>query len=123
MNSVGEIEGTVAGVLINRQLKQEAAAHYDAGKPRYDLIPADALEELAKVYGAGAAKYSDRGWGVGMSWSRYFGSLMRHCWAWWRGEELDPETGLHHLAHAAWNALALLAYAKRNVGTDDRPKV
>jgi hypothetical protein len=104
------------------QQRLERALRYDAGKPRYELIPADALEELAKVYTAGAAKYADRNWEKGMSWSRCFGSLMRHAWKFWRGQTRDEETGCHHMAMAAWNCLALCAYHLRKVGTDDRPK-
>ena len=103
------------------QRANEAALRYDAGKLRYDLIPADALEALAVVYTRGAAKYADRNWEKGMSYSRCFGSLMRHIWAFWRGEQWDGETGCHHMAMAAWNCFALLAYSTRGVGTDDRP--
>jgi hypothetical protein len=104
-----------------QQQRNEAALNYDGGKLRYDLIPADALDELAKVYTAGAEKYADRNWEAGMSWSRAFGSLMRHAWAWMRGEDIDSESGLPHMAHAAFRCLQLLAYAKRGVGGDDRP--
>lgn len=97
------------------------ALRYDDGKIRYDLIPADALEALALVYTKGAIKYAPRNWEKGMSWSRCFGSLMRHSWAFWKGEEIDPETGCHHMAMVAWNALALCAYQKRGIGEDDRP--
>jgi hypothetical protein len=61
-----------------------------------------------------------RNWEKGMRWGRVFGALMRHAWAWWRGEKLDPENGQHHLASVAWCALALLAYDLRGVGEDDR---
>ena len=103
------------------QRVSEPALRFDAGKPRYDLLPPDALEELVMVYTKGAAKYADRNWEKGMSWSRCFGSLMRHSWKFWKGEKLDPETGCHHMAMAAWNALALVAYDMRSKGTDDRP--
>ena len=103
------------------QRVSEPALRFDAGKPRYDLLPPDALEELVMVYTKGAAKYADRNWEKGMSWSRCFGSLMRHSWKFWKGEKLDPETGCHHMAMAAWNALALIAYDMRGKGTDDRP--
>ena len=101
--------------------KDEPALRYDAGKPRYDLLPADGLEELVNVYTVGAKKYADRNWEKGMSWSRCFGSLLRHSWKFWRGELIDPETGCHHMAHVAWNAIALVCYSMRSVGTDDRP--
>jgi hypothetical protein len=92
----------------------------DAGKARYDLIPGDALDEIAKLYGLGAVKYADRDWERGMRWGRVFAAMMRHAWAWWRGEKLDPENGQHHLASVAWCALGLLSYELRGVGKDDR---
>lgn len=105
----------------SNQQKEEPALRYDAGKPRFELIPEDALTALAWVYTKGAKKYADRNWEKGMSWSRCFGSLMRHAWAFWRGEELDPETGCHHMAMAAWNCFALVSYSFRKVGDDNRP--
>ena len=57
-----------------------------------------------------------------MSWGRVFAALMRHMWAWWRGEVNDPETGMSHLWHAATNIAFLLAFEARKVGVDDRPR-
>lgn len=94
----------------------------DQGKPRMELLPGDALNEIAKVLTFGAAKYEDRNWERGMKWGRPFGALMRHMWAWWQGEDKDPETGLSHLAHAACCILFLLSYELRKAGEDDRPK-
>lgn len=69
----------------------------------------------------GAEKYGERNWERGIAWSRVFAAALRHLWAWWRGENADPETGLPHLAHAACNLLFLLAYHRRQIGPDDRP--
>lgn len=93
---------------------------HDAGKHRYDLLPPDALEYMVDVFTYGARKYEDRNWEKGMKWGRVFGATMRHLWAFWRGQDIDPESGLHHIAHAAANCLFLLAYAMRKVGEDDR---
>jgi len=96
----------------------------DAGKLRYDLVPPDALAELVRVYTVSLAKYPERNWEQGISFGRVFAALMRHAWAWWRGEENDPEDGLPHMAHAAWNCMALLAYQLRKMGSfDDRAKL
>lgn len=103
--------------------KAAVGVRFDEGKTRYDLIPADGLEALANVYTKGAVKYADRNWEKGMAWHRVFGSLMRHAWKFWRGESHDPETGCHHMAMVAWNALALFCYDNRKVGEDDRPTV
>ena len=96
------------------------ASKDDTGKPRYDLIPPDALASLVAIYTTGAARYGDRNWERGMSWGRLFAAVMRHLWAWWRGEDWDRDDGLSHLAHAAWGCLALEAYRLRGTGEDDR---
>ncbi len=95
----------------------------DAQKPRMDLLAFDAIEAVARVGTKGAAKYSDRNWEKGMRWGRLLGSLLRHAFAHARGEDRDPETGELHMAHVAWNALALTSYMQRPelAGFDDRP--
>lgn len=94
----------------------------DGGKPRYDLLPPELLEATARVLTFGADKYGDRNWEKGMGWGRCFAALMRHMWAWWRGHNWDPETGMSHLWHAACCLAFLIAYEERCIGTDDRPK-
>jgi hypothetical protein len=96
----------------------------DGGKIRYDLIPPEALEELARVYTFGARKYADRNWEKGLSFSRIFGAMMRHAWAWFRGEDNDPEHGLNHMSSVAWGAFSLMTYQKRKMTSfDDRVKL
>ena len=92
----------------------------DNAKTRYDLLPPELLEETAKVLTFGAQKYSAHNWAQGASWSRYFSAMMRHMWAWWRGEDNDPETGFSHLAHAACCLSFLIAYQRRGLGEEDR---
>ena len=92
----------------------------DVGKPAYDLIAAEMLDSMAKVMAHGAAKYGARNWEHGTKWSRYFSAAMRHLWAWWGGERLDPSSGLPHLSHAACCIMFLIAYEERGVGEDDR---
>lgn len=96
----------------------------DGGKLRFDLLPPDALIELARVYTAGAnnPSYGPRNWETGITYGRIFAALQRHSWAFWQGEENDLDDGLPHMAHAAWNCLTLLAYSLRGMGAfDDRP--
>jgi Domain of unknown function (DUF5664) len=84
---------------------------YDAGKPMYNLLPADALEEVVKVLTAGAIKYNEpidqENWRlVSNPQSRYFAAAQRHQWADQRGEFIDegtqesPGTMCYHLACA-----------------------
>lgn len=96
---------------------------YDEEKIRTDLVPTDVVEELTKVLTLGAKKYSDRNWEKGMRWGRPYAAALRHLFAWWRGEDYDPETGLSHLAHALCCVTFLLAYSLRKIGEDDRNKL
>lgn len=92
----------------------------DAGKARIDLIPPEFVFQTAHVLAIGAKKYGDNNWARGANWSRYYAAMQRHLWAWWSGEEGDPETGHSHLAHAACCLAFLVAYETRNIGKDDR---
>jgi hypothetical protein len=93
---------------------------YNSGKRRWDLLPPDSLAVVADVLTIGSRKYAERNWELGMPFKDAMGSLERHYMAWKAGEDLDPESGLHHLAHVACNALFLLTWVLRGKGTDDR---
>ena len=95
---------------------------FDGGKARYELLPPEGLEALAKVLTFGASKYGDRNWEQGMSWSRVFGAMMRHSWALMCGERIDPESNFPHTWHIAANAIFLVTYEDRKIGEDDLPK-
>lgn len=89
---------------------------------RFDLVPVRPLTALAEHYGKGALKYANRNWERGYDWSLNYAALMRHVTQWWDGEDLDPETGSHHLAAVAWHAFALLEFAETHPELDDRPR-
>lgn len=101
---------------------ETAGIKFDDEKIRYDLLPPELLEGTANILTFGAKKYGDRNWEKGMNWGRVFGAMMRHMWAWWRGEACDQETGKSHLWHASCCLAFLMAYEARQIGTDDRPK-
>lgn len=94
-------------------LDQHAAgAKLDSGKPRLGLVLlgfSRALHAVGKVGTYGANKYTDNGWmEVENGEQRYTDAMLRHLLREAIGEHLDPDTNLHHAAHAAWNALARL---------------
>ena len=87
------------------------AAKHDLGKLRWDCLPWPAVEQVVLVLTFGANKYSAWSWpSVPDARRRYFAAMVRHAVAWLRGERLDPESGLPHLAHLACNALFLLSF-------------
>ena len=109
--------------LTDRATSQFATTglRHDVGKIRLDLIPPEWVMNLGSVLTAGANKYADRNWELGMAWSKVWGPLLRHAFKWLLGEQYDKETGCHHMAHVAWNALALMSYQTRGLGTPDIP--
>lgn len=102
----------------------EKSIKNDQDKPRLDLVPPDALLEIAKAFTYGANKYSAHNWETtGFKFSRLYSALNRHLNAFWSGENIDKESQLLHLAAAGSNILMLLSHVLRNIGVDDRPNI
>ena len=99
-----------------------SGARFNGGKPDYSLIPLTTMEDEARVWMYGKNKYAAWNWAKGMAWSVPLACLLRHLAAWQRGEEVDQESGLPHLAHAMCNLRMLTLYAKTFPEGDDRPK-
>lgn len=95
---------------------------HDTGKAQMDLLPPIAAEEVAKVLTYGASKYGRFNWRTGFKWGRLLAAALRHIFAFIRGEDNDPETGLSHAAHAACCMLFLIEHQKCGLGEDDRSK-
>lgn len=87
---------------------------------RYDLIPVDALESVAVLYGRGANKYAPHNWRKGYEWSKSYSALQRHAQAFWNGEDYDPELGTPHMASVIFHALALMTFTNEQPDFDDR---
>ena len=92
---------------------------YSKFKIRLDLIPALWTWALGDVLTRGAIKYRDHNWTLGMPWHDVAGPMKRHMEKWLGGEVYDKDTGCHHLAMVAWNALALMYYQLMGLGTND----
>lgn len=87
---------------------------HDQEKPRMDLLPMDALVEVAKVLTFGAKKYGDHNWEKGIAVHRLRAAQLRHDAAVEMGELYDSESGLIHTAHKACDALMELAMRLRH---------
>lgn len=86
-------------------------------KPRWDLLPLQEIEDLVKVYTAGAKKYAPNNWQkLDNGYQRYKAALFRHLLAYEKGERIDPDTKCMHLAQVAWNAVAMLWFDKNGKG-------
>lgn len=109
------------------------ALRSNLGKPQLSQIRffGTALSKLAKVMEKGREKYPDSTPGVpnwtlgGKPDEEYLDAADRHITKFVNGEHYDDEMGTHHLAHAAWNLLALLEnnYPEMPDLTEDLPSV
>lgn len=98
------------------------AIKHDQAKVRLDLLSVPAMNKIAEVMGFGAIKYADHNWRNGFNWSRLYGAALRHITAHMDGEDLDPESGLSHLAHAGCCVMFLIEHEANKLGKDDRYK-
>lgn len=101
----------------------EPGAKLDSGKVcvfrgAIDYFPR-AIEAVAAVSTFGARKYAWKGWeSVPEGIERYSDALVRHLIAEAKGQVLDPDSGLAHAAHTAWNALAVLELKLRKLDAE-----
>ncbi|MGY6246186.1 dATP/dGTP diphosphohydrolase domain-containing protein [Bosea thiooxidans] len=87
-----------------------------------DLVPDTLSAFAALAFVEGAAKYGAYNWRVaGVRASVYRSALDRHLKSWWNGEDVDPLTGVPHLASIIACAGILLDAGLAQKLTDDRP--
>lgn len=65
---------------------------------QWTLMPWSSLEVVARVLMFGADKYSPDNW-QHVDKERYVNAAYRHLVAYSKGERVDEETGLPHIAH------------------------
>lgn len=87
---------------------ETAFTKFDHDKPHLAYLPIEPLEMVARVLDHGAVKYDRDNWKKCDDPMRYMSAAMRHQFAWLKGEQLDPETGQNHLAHALCSLMFLL---------------
>lgn len=82
----------------------------DGDKVQMDLLPPLALEAVAAVLTFGATKYDRGNFLKGIQYSRLYAATQRHLNAWAKGESLDPESGITHLAHAVSDLMMIIHF-------------
>ena len=94
----------------NPCIEEYGAYRTNENKLRYDLCPAIAQREYAKVWTQGLEKYPAGNWEKGFPFSVVIASAMRHLEAMRLGEMIDEESGLLHSAHLMANAAMLTEF-------------
>jgi len=88
----------------------------DANSTRYDLISPVGLRRIAETYAEGAKKYGDNNWQKGMPASDTMNHAIRHLNLWLSGDKTED-----HLAHAAWNLIAIMHFEELKPDCIDVP--
>lgn len=89
---------------------------------QYCVIPVRVMWEVGIAHLVGCLKYGRMNWrAVGVQGSVYRDAALGHIDQWWEGENLDPESHAHHIAHAIAGLNILLDCILRSDWTDDRP--
>ena len=123
-----EIDKQVAklGIMYNKMTDTELAmgigqpelsvkpgTKHDSQKLRWELLPWSEIEDMVRSLTFGAIKYEDDNWQKVKPASRYIGAMMRHIVAHEKGETIDKESGVPHLAVVAVDALFALWHHKK----------
>jgi hypothetical protein len=93
---------------------------FNAGKLRWGLMWFPSIEETIAVLEFGAEKYSPDNWKKGLNREEILESTQRHLVALFKGEEIDPESGLPHTAHINCNSMFYAYHKKNNSFTKNR---
>lgn len=77
------------------------------GKLQYSLLDFESIDELVRVMMVGSKKHG------AFSYKKFdkhlfVDALMRHCTSYLKGEEMDQEDNLSHMAHAMANCMIIM---------------
>ncbi len=92
-------------------------------KPRfYSGLPANVTKEDSVGMMEGAMKYGRHNYRVaGVRASVYIDATIGHLFDYWEGQDIDPESNLHHITKAIASLYVLRDAQMRDMCTDDRP--
>jgi hypothetical protein len=101
--------GILYRVLLSPQDSYSTGAvrNKQEGRGRYDLIPFEAIDALAKRLEMGAAIYGDKNWEKGIPLSRFLSSMRRHA------AQVNYDFSEDHLGAVLFNAAGFVTVAAR----------
>ena len=90
--------------LVHNETKNIDGMKFDDNKLQFGLLPPEIKLYFAEVLTFGAQKYAPDNWKK-VDVKRYYDAFERHMNAFQLGEELDSDSGLHHLKHVLTNMM------------------
>lgn len=92
------------------------------GKAPLSTVSAPVIAEVGVAMLEGARKYGRHNYrAIGVRASVYYDAAMRHLMAWWEGQNIDPDSGLHHIGKALASLMVLRDAQMNAKCVDDRP--
>lgn len=106
---------------IPKATEEDKGMRFNAGKPQLSYIMSCdvAMTGLTRVMEFGAEKYARNNWKKGLDPTEVTDSLLRHLMAYTNGEVRDQESGLPHIDHVLFNAMALSTFGNREEPNDN----
>jgi len=92
-------------------------------KPRfYSGLPANVTKEVSIGMLEGAIKYGRHNYRIaGVRASVYIDATIGHLFDYWEGQDIDPDSNLHHITKAIASLYVLRDAQMMNMCEDDRP--
>jgi hypothetical protein len=91
-------------------------------KVSLSCLPIRVLWRVALGMQEGALKYGRHNYrAVGVRSSVYFDAASRHLFSWWEGEDIDAESGVHHIDKLIACLMVLRDSMLHGNAVDDRP--
>lgn len=95
---------------------------FGTAKPPFHFTPPIAEMILGQAMANGGKKYGLMNWrDKTISSSVYYDAARRHLAAWWDGEDIASDSGVHHLGHVMACCALILDGAAQGELNDDRP--
>lgn len=92
-----------------------------SSKPALSCIPCPVIYEIGAGMSEGQ-KYGRHNYRVApIRASIYYDAAMRHLMRWWEGEDMDPDSQLHHISKAMATLVVCRDAQMNGMIVDDRP--
>ncbi len=113
----------VSEIVEMNEVPESPKVAQGAAKTPLALIPPVAADATAKVHQFGAERYGPWNWRENkVPLMTYLHAMRRHLDAVLDGQDLDPDSGLPHVAHVAASCNIIMDAAAFGTLVDDRPR-
>ena len=100
--------------LLEPNKSSTGSLRLNRGKPEVSQLDPRFIIELAGLMTKSAKKYGKFNWALGQEFHTPYDSAQRHLMKFMSGEDVDDESGLNHLIHAAANIMIMWTSQRLN---------